>query len=114
VFKTSPRFSATLLDGHEGDSLDDTARRRLRWTVMHAGSEPSDRCVTVALEFFVAIVIVGNTTEHGSAVLLARRGRVPLAVEIPWPRALRSPGGGAVLLGAYALLAVSFYLAGDR
>lgn len=36
-------------------------------------------------EFFVAIVIVaiiGNATEHGSAVLLARRGRVKLAVEI--------------------------------
>ena len=32
-------------------------------------------------EFFVAIV--GNATEHGSAVLLARRGRVKLAVEIP-------------------------------
>ena len=37
-------------------------------------------------EFFVAVVIVaiiGNATEHGSAVLLARRGRVKLAVEIP-------------------------------
>jgi Ca2+:H+ antiporter len=36
-------------------------------------------------EFFVAVVIVaivGNATEHGSAVLLARRGRVELAVEI--------------------------------
>ena len=36
-------------------------------------------------EFFVAIVIiaiVGNATEHGSAVLLARRGRVRLATEI--------------------------------
>ena len=36
-------------------------------------------------EFFVAIVIVaivGNATEHGSAVMLARRGRVRLAVEI--------------------------------
>jgi Ca2+:H+ antiporter len=36
-------------------------------------------------EFFVAVVIVaiiGNSTEHGSAVLLARRGRVKLAVEI--------------------------------
>jgi Ca2+:H+ antiporter len=36
-------------------------------------------------EFFVAIVIVaivGNATEHGSAVLLARRGRVRLAIEI--------------------------------
>jgi Ca2+:H+ antiporter len=37
-------------------------------------------------EFFVAVVIVaiiGNVTEHGSAVLLARRGRVRLATEIP-------------------------------
>jgi Ca2+:H+ antiporter len=37
-------------------------------------------------DFFVAAVIVaivGNATEHGSAVLLARRGRVRLAVEIP-------------------------------
>jgi len=37
-------------------------------------------------EFFVAAVIVaiiGNATEHGSAVLLARRGRVKLATEIP-------------------------------
>jgi Ca2+:H+ antiporter len=35
--------------------------------------------------FFVVVVIVaiiGNATEHGSAVLLARRGRVKLAVEI--------------------------------
>jgi Ca2+:H+ antiporter len=37
-------------------------------------------------EFFVAAVIVaiiGNATEHGSAVVLARRGRVMLATEIP-------------------------------
>jgi Ca2+:H+ antiporter len=36
-------------------------------------------------EFFVAIVIVaivGNATEHGSAVLLARRGKIQLATEI--------------------------------
>jgi Ca2+:H+ antiporter len=36
-------------------------------------------------EFLVAVVIVaivGNATEHGSAVLLARRGRVRLATEI--------------------------------
>lgn len=36
-------------------------------------------------EFFVAVVIVaiiGNATEHGSAVLLARRGRIKLALEI--------------------------------
>jgi len=37
-------------------------------------------------QFFVAFVIVaiiGNATEHGSAVLLARRGKVTLATEIP-------------------------------
>ena len=37
-------------------------------------------------EFFVGVVVVaiiGNATEHGSAVLLARRGRVKLATEIP-------------------------------
>jgi Ca2+:H+ antiporter len=36
-------------------------------------------------EFFVAVVIVaivGNATEHGSAILLARRGRIRLATEI--------------------------------
>jgi Ca2+:H+ antiporter len=36
-------------------------------------------------EFFVVVVIVaivGNATEHGSAIVLARRGRVKLAVEI--------------------------------
>jgi Ca2+:H+ antiporter len=115
-------------------------------------------------EFFVAVVIVaivGNATEHGSAVLLARRGRVKLAVEIPlasssqiaglliplvalisWgfePLALSfrpielvamglaaalpalvlrtgrtSRFGGALLLVAYTVLAVAFYLAGDR
>jgi Ca2+:H+ antiporter len=115
-------------------------------------------------EFFVAVVIVaivGNATEHGSAVLLARRGRVKLAVEIPlassaqiaglliplvalisWgfeplalsfrpvelmamataaalPALVLRPGrttrvGGVVLLAAYAILAVVFYLSGDR
>jgi Ca2+:H+ antiporter len=115
-------------------------------------------------EFFVAVVIVaiiGNATEHGSAVLLARRGRVKLAVEIPlassaqiaglliplialvsWgfhplafsfrpvelvamgvsaalPAVVLSGGrtnrrGGALLLVAYALLVVAFYLSGDR
>jgi len=115
-------------------------------------------------EFFVAVfivAIVGNATEHGSAVLLARRGRIKLAVEIPlassaqigglliplvallsWgfeplalsfrPIELMALGvaaalpslvlrsgrtthvGGAVLLVAYAMLAVSFYLSGDR
>jgi Ca2+:H+ antiporter len=37
-------------------------------------------------EFFVAVIIVaivGNATEHGSAIMLARRGRVKLATEIP-------------------------------
>jgi Ca2+:H+ antiporter len=115
-------------------------------------------------EFFVAVVIVaivGNATEHGSAVLLARRGRVKLAVEIPlassaqiaglliplvalisWgfdplplsfrpvelvamaaaaalPAVVLSSGrttrrGGAILLGAYVVLTVAFYLSGDR
>jgi Ca2+:H+ antiporter len=115
-------------------------------------------------EFFVAVVIVaivGNATEHGSAVLLARRGRVKLAVEIPlassaqiaglliplvalisWgfeplalsfrpveltamataaalPALVLRPGrttrvGGVVLLAAYTILAVVFYLSGAR
>jgi Ca2+:H+ antiporter len=115
-------------------------------------------------EFFVAAVIlaiVGNATEHGSAVLLAARGELQLAVEIAlassaqvagflipavallsWaiePLALSfravemvgivgatlaaglvlapkrpSRAGGALLLGAYVILAVSFYLVGDR
>ena len=37
-------------------------------------------------EFFVAVIIVaivGNATEHGSAIMLARRGRIKLATEIP-------------------------------
>jgi Ca2+:H+ antiporter len=109
----------------------------------------------------VIVAIVGNATEHGSAVLLARRGRVMLAVEIPlassaqiaglliplvalisWgfeplalsfrpveltamataavlPALVLRPGrttrlGGAILLAAYAILAVAFYLSGDR
>ena len=115
-------------------------------------------------EFFVAAVIVaivGNATEHGSAVLLARRGQVQLALEIPLASSaqiaglliplvvlvswafepltlsfrpvelaamalaavlpalvLRSgrtaPLGGAILLAAYAALAIAFFLAGDR
>ena len=115
-------------------------------------------------EFFVAVVIVaiiGNATEHGSAVLLARRGRVKLAVEIPLASSAQIAGlliplvaliswsfdplalsfrpvelvamgvaaalpavalrngrttrrGGAILLAAYSVLVVAFYLAGDR
>ena len=115
-------------------------------------------------EFFVAVVIVaivGNATEHGSAVLLARRGRVKLAVEIPLASSAQIAGlliplvaliswgfeplalsfrpvelvamgvaaalptlvlrrgrttrvGGALLLVAYTVLAVAFYLSGDR
>jgi Ca2+:H+ antiporter len=115
-------------------------------------------------EFFVAAVIVaivGNATEHGSAVLLARRGRVKLAVEIPLASGAQIAGlliplvvivswafepialsfrpvelaamavaaalpalvlrtgrttrfGGAILLLAYAVVAVAFYLTGDR
>jgi Ca2+:H+ antiporter len=115
-------------------------------------------------EFFVAVVIVaivGNVTEHGSAVLLAARGELQLAAEISlassaqvagflipvialvsWaidPLALSfraveiggiaaatlaaalvltpkrtSRAGGALLVGAYVVLAVSFYLVGDR
>jgi Ca2+:H+ antiporter len=115
-------------------------------------------------EFFVAAVIVaiiGNATEHGSAVLLARRGRVKLGVEIPLASSAQIAGlliplvaliswgfdplalsfrpvelvamglaavlpaivlrngrttrsGGAILLVAYTVLAVAFYLSGDR
>jgi Ca2+:H+ antiporter len=115
-------------------------------------------------EFFVAVVIVaiiGNATEHGSAVLLARRGRVKLAVEISLASSAQIAGlliplvvliswgfeplalsfrpielvaigiaaalpalvlrtgrtnrlGGAILLAAYLVLAVCFYLSGDR
>jgi Ca2+:H+ antiporter len=115
-------------------------------------------------EFFVAVVIVaivGNVTEHGSAVLLARRGRVKLAVEIPLASSSQIAGlliplvvliswgfeplalsfrpielvalgvaavlpalvlragrttriGGAILLVAYTVLVVVFYLAGER
>jgi Ca2+:H+ antiporter len=115
-------------------------------------------------EFFVAAVIVaivGNAAEHGSAILLARRGQLRLATEIAlassaqvagllipavallsWafhPLALSfraielagiggsalaagvvlAPGrssraGGALLLVAYVVVAVCFYMAGDR
>ena len=107
------------------------------------------------------VAIIGNATEHGSAVLLARRGRVKLAVEIPLASSAQIAGlliplvaliswsfdpfalsfrpvelvamgvaaalpavalrngrttrrGGAILLAAYSVLVVAFYLAGDR
>ena len=47
-------------------------------------------------EFFVAVVIVaivGNATEHGSAIMLARRGRVKLATEIPLASGAQIAGG---------------------
>ena len=53
-------------------------------------------------EFFVAFVIVaiiGNATEHGSAVLLARRGRVMLATEIPLASSAQI--AGLVILNAW-------------
>jgi Ca2+:H+ antiporter len=59
-------------------------------------------------EFFVAIVIVaivGNATEHGSAVLLARRGRVKLAVEIPLASSAQIAG---LLIPLVALVSWSF------
>lgn len=108
------------------------------------------------------VAIIGNSTEHGSAVLLARRGRVKLAVEISLASSAQIAGlliplvaliswafepplalsfrpieliaiaiaaalpalvlrtgrttrlGGVVLLFAYSVLVVSFYLSGDR
>jgi Ca2+:H+ antiporter len=115
-------------------------------------------------EFFVAAVIVaivGNATEHGSAVLLAARGELRLASEIAFASAAQVAGlliplvailswameplalsfrwieiagiggavlaaslvlvpnrssraGGALLLGAYLAIALTFYLVGDR
>jgi Ca2+:H+ antiporter len=59
-------------------------------------------------EFFVAIVIVaiiGNATEHGSAVLLARRGRIKLAVEIPLASSAQIAG---LLIPAVALISWAF------
>jgi Ca2+:H+ antiporter len=57
-------------------------------------------------EFFVVIVaIVGNATEHGSAVLLARRGRVKLAVEIPLASSAQIAG---LLIPLVALVSWSF------
>jgi len=59
-------------------------------------------------EFFVAVVIVaiiGNATEHGSAVLLARRGRVKLAVEIPLASSAQIAG---LLIPLVALISWSF------
>jgi Ca2+:H+ antiporter len=59
-------------------------------------------------EFFVAAVIVaivGNATEHGSAVLLARRGRIKLAVEIPLASSAQIAG---LLIPLVALLSWFF------
>jgi Ca2+:H+ antiporter len=59
-------------------------------------------------EFFVAVVIVaivGNATEHGSAVLLARRGRVKLAVEIPLASSAQIAG---LLIPVVALISWGF------
>ena len=59
-------------------------------------------------EFFVAVVIVaivGNATEHGSAVLLARRGRTKLAVEIPLASSAQIAG---LLIPLVALLSWFF------
>jgi Ca2+:H+ antiporter len=59
-------------------------------------------------EFFVAVVIVaiiGNATEHGSAVVLARRGRVKLAVEIPLASSAQIAG---LLIPLVALISWGF------
>jgi Ca2+:H+ antiporter len=59
-------------------------------------------------EFVVAVVIVaiiGNATEHGSAVLLARRGRVKLAVEIPLASSAQIAG---LLIPLVALISWGF------
>jgi Ca2+:H+ antiporter len=55
-------------------------------------------------EFFVAVVIVaivGNITEHGSAVLIARRGELRLAAEIGFASASQVAG---FLIPAVAIL----------
>jgi Ca2+:H+ antiporter len=66
-------------------------------------------------EFFVVVVIVaivGNATEHGSAVLLARRGRVKLAVEISLASSAQIAGFliplVALISWAFEPLALSF------
>jgi Ca2+:H+ antiporter len=59
-------------------------------------------------EFFVAFVIVaviGNATEHGSAVLLAMRGRVKLATEIPLASSAQIAG---LVIPLVALISWSF------
>ena len=59
-------------------------------------------------EFVVAVLIVailGNATEHGSAVLLARRGRVKLAVEIPLASSAQIAG---LLIPLIALISWAF------
>jgi Ca2+:H+ antiporter len=66
-------------------------------------------------EFFVAAVIVaivGNATEHGSAVLLAARGQLRLAAEISLASSAQVAGlllpGVALLSWAIHPLALSF------
>jgi Ca2+:H+ antiporter len=59
-------------------------------------------------EFFVAVFIVaiiGNATEHGSAVLLARRGRVTLGIEIPLASSAQIAG---LLIPLVALISWGF------
>ncbi len=65
--------------------------------------------------FFVAVVIVaivGNAAEHGSAVLLATRGKVRLATEIPLASGAQVAGllipGVAIASWAIEPLALSF------
>jgi Ca2+:H+ antiporter len=60
-------------------------------------------------EFFVAAVIVaivGNATEHGSAVLLARRGQLRLATEIALASSAQVAG---LLIPAVVLLSWAFH-----
>ena len=70
---------------------------------------PSQSNATVAV---VIVAIVGNATEHGSAVLLARRGRVRLATEISLASSAQVAGMliPLVVLASWAItpLALSF------
>jgi len=54
---------------------------------------------------FVVVAIVGNATEHGSAVVLARRGRVMLATEIPLASSAQIAG---LVIPLVALISWSF------